>query len=191
MPVVEGLARHGLLPFILGGIGRAYGSQVQLLDHLLSLLQAKDRTAGSGVEFSLEELYALLFWPWVESLYGRAEGDLQVLLKDAFAAAGIQATIPKALLAGVIQIQVILAALQRALRTGNMRWSLRGRPHFPQASRLFFLITKLRMPEPHETFASLYAETFPGQPVGKKKRRRRKPRHRAPASRPQGEPPSG
>ncbi len=189
MPVIEGLARHGLLRFILGKIGESYGSDVEALDRLLSLLQAKDRAAAAGVEFPLEELYALLFWPWVESRYAHAEGDLQVLLKNAYAGAGTQAVIPKALMAGVIQIQVILAALQRALRSGNMRWSLRGRPHFPQASRLFFLITKLRMAEPHETFASLYAETFPDQPAGKKKRRRRrKPRHRSPSSPPPGEP---
>ena len=188
MPVIEGLARHGLLPFILGKIGSAYVAQVEWLDRLLSLLQAKDRAAAAGVEFSLEELYALLLWPWVESVFGPAEGDLQVLLKNAYAGAGIQAVIPKALMAGVIQIQVILAALQRALHTGNMRWSLRGRPHFPQASRLFFLIAKLRMPEPHETFSSLYAETFPGKPAGKRKRRRRRKPRLSPLGHPSGEP---
>lgn len=189
MPVIEALHRHGLLPFILGKVGEDYSSQPETLDRLLSLFQAKDRAAAAGAEFSLEELYVLLFWPWAETRLGAAEGDLQIVLKNAYASLHTQATIPKALMAGVIQIQVILAALQRALHTGNMRWSLRGRPHYQQASRLFFLITKMRMPEAHESFASLYAETFPEKPP-RRKRRRRKPRRRPPSSHPQGSSPS-
>lgn len=187
MPVLEALHRHGLLPFILGKVGEDYDSQPETLDRLLSIFQAKDRLAAAGAEFSPEELYTLLFWPWVETRLGAAEGDLQTFLKNAYASLRTQATIPKALMAGVVQVQVILAALQRALRTGNMRWSLRGRPHYPQASRLFFLITKMRLPAPHESFASLFAEAFPEKPP--RRRRRRKPRRRPPASPSQGNPP--
>lgn len=187
MPVVEALNRHGLLPFILGGIGAAYGAEIEAFDRLLSILQAKDRAAAAGAEFSLEELYTLLFWPWVESRLAPANGDLPAALKEVYGSVRTQVQIPKAIMAGVVQTQAIMAVLDRALKSGNMRWSLRGRPHFAQAVRLFFLATKLRLPEPHESFVSLYAEAFPERPTRSKRHRHRRPRKRNGS----GQPPAG
>ncbi len=50
--------------------------------------------------------------------------------------------LPKSLLAQVIDILVLAGRMIRALRNGNMRWSLRGRPQYGQASRLCFLHRK-------------------------------------------------
>ena len=169
-PVIEALDRFGVLRFILGRIGEDFENDPILFARVLSLLDLKDKTPGLGL--SQEETYALLFWPWVEPLFAEPHGDVSVILKEAYAAAKPQAILPKAMLAGVIQIQIILGSMLRGLHTGRMRWSLRERPHFGQASRLCFLVEKGRAPEAHESFAALFHRAYPGSPTGKKKRRR-------------------
>lgn len=171
-PVFEALNRLGVLRFILGRIGKVFENDPILFARVLSLLDLKDRTPGLGL--SQEETYALLFWPWVEPLFAEPRGDMSVILKETYAAAKPQAILPKAMLAGVIQIQVILGSMIRGLHTGRMRWSLRERPHFGQASRLCLLVEKGRAPEAHESFASLFQQAYPGSPTGKEKRRRRR-----------------
>ena len=173
-PVFEALNRHGLLPYILGAIGEDYSSRPELFDRVSFFLEIKDRAAASGLAFSQEEIYSLLFWPWVESRLDAAQGDIQAILKEAYAGVRTQAQIPKALIAGIVQTQAILAAMTRALQTSHMRWSLKGRPHYPQASRLIFFIARSRTPQAHESFATLYQETFPGSPTPRHRKRRRK-----------------
>ena len=67
---------------------------------------------------------------------------------------------------------IIVSAMDRALRTGRMRWSLARRPQFGLAQRLYFLIFKGRLPEKDESFELLFRQAFPG---GGKGRRRRRP----------------
>lgn len=171
-PVFEALSRFGVLRYILGRMGGDFENDPILFARVLSLLDLKDKTPGLGL--SQEETYALLFWPWVEPLFAEPGGDMSVILKAAYAAAKPQAILPKAMLAGVIQIQVILGSMIRGLQTGRMRWSLRERPHFGQASRLCFLVEKGRAPDAHESFVALFHQANPGSPTGKKKRRRRR-----------------
>ena len=64
-----------------------------------------------------------------------------------------------------------------------MRWSLRGRPQYAQASRLCFLIEQDRAPEEGESFESVFQKAFPSHPLresGRPRRRRRKKRPAAP-----------
>jgi poly(A) polymerase len=183
-PVFEALQRYGLLRYILGKIGERYESDQELWGQIGRLLEINDQMRSLGVELSRDEAYALLFWPWTERLLSGAKGDVPKILKDAMAEARMPANLPRTLSANVIQIMVIAEHMTRALRTGRMRWSLKRRSHFPQASRLCVIIEKGRPPEPDESFESLYRQAFPsgfGFPRGGRRGRRRR-RRPAPAS---------
>jgi poly(A) polymerase len=181
-PVFEALGRYGILGFILGKIGQDFETESAVFSRVLNLLEAKDAAAAEGQSFTPEELYSLLFWPWVEPLFAEPQGDMHAILKEAVSAARTQAQLPKALQAGIIQTLIIIGSMTRALRTGRMRWSLKERPHYGQASRLTFLIDKGRMPGAHESFVDLFRAAFPGSSTKPRRRRRRhRPGPRPPA----------
>ncbi|HEX2694311.1 MAG TPA: hypothetical protein VHP61_01050, partial [Acidobacteriota bacterium] len=110
------------------------------------------------------------------------EGDPGPIIADALTKAGMQATIPRAVRADVVQILGILRAMLAALQSGHMQWSLRKRAHFPQASRLCFLIAEGRAPKEGESFESLFGRAFPAAPMDSSKRRRRRGPRRRPGN---------
>jgi poly(A) polymerase len=180
-PVFEALRSRGLLGVILGRPGLDYEADAALYARLDRLLDVEDRSRRAGLKLAPEEMYALVFWPWVEPLFGREPDDAQTLLYDAFDRAGMKATLPRKLKADIVQILTILGAMARALRTGRMRWSLARRSHFGQAGRLGFLIVKGRPAGPGESFETLIGESAGGDAAGdgakrKRRRRRRKPK---------------
>ena len=123
----------------------------------------------------LAEMSALLFWPWVESLLAGTPPDPYTVLKKAFTDAGMAVALPKGLRAQVMDVMALVGRMIRALRSGNMRWSMRGRPQFVLASRLCFMVEKDRAPEAGESFESLFQQAFPARPTwGARRRRRRK-----------------
>jgi hypothetical protein len=144
-----------------------------VFSRLSSLLEIKDRWRATGIQFSLEELYAILFWPWLEPLVAETQTDLHKVLTDAFRGAGMRVNIPRMLRSSVVEIMAIIAAMNKALQTGRMRWSLLRRPHYAPASRLFFLIFEGRPPSEGESFTDLFRKAFPSQwrPRGRRRRR--------------------
>jgi poly(A) polymerase len=178
-PVFEALRKYSLLRYILGRIGEDYEAGQSLFSRLSALLEVEDRAKSRGFLLSLEEMHALIFWPWAEPLLAGTEVDPNQVLKKAFLDAQMRTTIPRNLKANVIQIMIILSGMIRAIRTGHMRWSLQKRSHYDQASRLFFLIEKGRAPEEGESFEGLFKEAFP---LGTKWRRRRRRRFYEPNS---------
>ena len=146
-PVMETLRKNGILKHIMGKAGEAYEADPELFSRLTSLLDMADRARAEGVQFTIEEMYSLLFWPWVQPLLQASEVDYHKVLSDAFRDAVMRVNIPRNLRADSSQIMIIVAAMDRALRTGRMRWSLARRPHFAPAERLFFVIFKGRLPE--------------------------------------------
>lgn len=172
-PVIEALRRYCLLRYILGKAGEDYEADYGLFTKLTYLLDIEKRARQAGCLLSLEETYALFFWPWMESLFADKGADMSPVLGNAFAGAKMQATLPRALRTDVIQILIILEPMLRALSSGRMRWSLRRRAHFPQASRLCFLIDRGRPPQEGESFESLYRQAFPSAPLSSRRRRRR------------------
>jgi hypothetical protein len=96
------------------------------------------------------------------------------VLKTAFADAGMAVNLPKGLRAQVSEILVMVGKMIRALRTGRMRWSMRGRPQYALASRLCFLFEKNRAPQGDESFESLFQLTFPQNQFSGRPRRRRR-----------------
>jgi poly(A) polymerase len=190
-PVFGALRSRQLLGVILGRPGRDYDADPALFARLDRLLEAEDRSRRTGVKLGPEEMYALVFWPWVEPLLGGEPADVHTLLFEAFDQAGMKATIPRKLKADVVQILTILGAMARALRTGRMRWSLAKRGHFEQAARLAFLILKGRPAEPGENVESLLAESVSGRAPGDAERRKRRRRRRKPRANGGGRPPGG
>jgi poly(A) polymerase len=178
-PVIEALRKYGLLGRILGKIGAAYEDDAGLFSRLRSLLDIEDRAGMEGHHLSLEEMYALVFWPWMGPLLAEKQMDLHKSLSDAFRDAGMRVAVPKSLRANVIQIMIIVKAMIQALRTGRMRWSLQQRAHYRQASRLFFLVFKERPAEKEETFEKLFQQAFPAGPK-RWRRRGRRPSYRFP-----------
>jgi poly(A) polymerase len=171
-PVFEILRRYGIFKYILGRIGEGYEADSGMFAQLSSLLEIEDRAKSQGFLLSLEEMYALVLWPWAEPLLADSPGDPNQVLKNAFLGAQIKTTIPRSLRADFSQILIILRNMKRALRTGHMRWSMRERSHYGQASRLCFLIEKGRPPLEGESFESLFREAFPSGTKWPRHRRR-------------------
>ncbi len=188
-PVIEALRCHGLLRYILGRAGEAYEADAGLYRRLIGFLEIEDRIRSTGVVLSLEEMYALIFWPWSEGLLMTEEPiDLHKALHEEFQGLQTGATIPKTIRANVVQIIYLAGMMLRAFRSGRMRWSLRQRTHWPQAERLIFLIQEGRPAEPGETFEMLFQRRFPGGVKADKERRR--PLRRRRSNRPGGGNPS-
>lgn len=176
-PVMEALREFGILRHIFGRAGEAYETDAGLFSELSSILEVVDRAKSAGVPLSPEEMYAALFWPWAKPLFGESGVDFQKILNDAFHEAGMRVNIPRALRADFNQILIIVAAMEEALRTGKMRWSLMRRPLFGQATRFHFLIFKGRPPAKDESFEALFQQVFPSEGTERKRRRRRRKRH--------------
>jgi poly(A) polymerase len=138
-PVMETLRKNEILRHIIGKAGEAYDADLELFSQLSSLLDIADRARAAGVQFTIEEMYALLFWPWVRPLLEASGVDYHKVLSDAFREAGMRVNIPRNLRADSGQIMILVAAMDCALRTGRMRWSLVRRPcsarHFREEGR--------------------------------------------------------
>ena len=171
-PVIEALRRYRLLKYILGKVGEDYEADYGLFTKLANLLDIEKQARQTGFLLSLEETYALLLWPWMEPLFVREGEDMSPVLREALAGAKMQVALPRSLRTDVIQILIILEHLLRALSSGRMRWSLRKRAHFLQASRLCFLIERGRAPREGESFESLYRQAFPYASISRRRRRR-------------------
>ncbi len=180
-PVFEALRRNSLLRHILGRMGEDYEGDADLFARVDRLFDIKDRALDAGIRLGADEAYALLFMPWADRLITEAKGDVHKLLKDAILESHSQASVPRALRANVIQILIILEQLLSALRTGRMRWALKRRSHFVQASRLCVIVEKGRPPGPAESFEDLYRQAFPAGSAPREGRRRRRRRRRHPA----------
>lgn len=175
-PVMGMLRKYGLLRNVLGRAGESYEADQVLFQELSVVLEGIDRAKVAGVAFSLAEMYAALFWPWAKPLFGQSGVDFQKVLNEAFRDAAMKANIPRSLRAEFSQMLIIIAAMERALRTGKMRWSLTRRPLFKEATRLHFLIFKGRIPAAEESFESLFREAFPSGGTEYRQRRRRRKR---------------
>lgn len=179
--VVEGLREFGVLSLLLGRIGSAYESDPGLFAGVCALLDIADREKELHRDPGLGEMSVLFFWPWVESLLAGTPTDPATILRKEFMDADLAVALPKSLRAQAIDVMVLLNRMMRGLRTGNMRWSLRGRPQYPQASRLYFLIEQHRAPEAGESFETVFQKAFPSRPLRESGRPRRRRRGKRPA----------
>jgi hypothetical protein len=125
-------------------------------------------------------MYAALFWPWAKPVFNESGVDFQKVLSDAFHDAHVQVNIPRSLRADFSQVLIFVAAMDRALQTGKMRWALTRRHLFGEATRLHFLLFKGRTPDKEESFEALFRQAYPSGGLARRRRRRRPRRGRKP-----------
>ncbi len=182
------LARqHDLIRPVLGRIGEFIQSSPEAFNRTSSLLAVLDRTLSAGISLSPVEIYALLFWAWAADQMAEAVGDRAKHLHGAFDASGTTMTLPRALTANVIQTMIIVERMIRALDSGQMRWSLRRKAHYPEATRLCSLLVRGELIEDKDPFDVLFRQKYGGAPGGERHKRRR--RRRWKKKPPEGPPP--
>lgn len=177
--VFEAYQKYGVLKYILGQAGEAYDKDRDLFSRAKSLLEIRDAAESGTFQFSREELFALMTWPWVESLLSAGEADTLKNPHETIPQALAGSWLTKGLRADSIQILILNHYLMQALRTGRMRWAWQRRSHYEQASRLCFLIEKGRPPQGKDPFAGLFHSQYPSTGTKRRRQRRRKPRGRS------------
>jgi poly(A) polymerase len=183
-PVFQALHDYGLLASLFGKIGRVLQEDPEAWGALRRNLVLVDEETRSGRPLAPEVVLTLLFWPWAEKVLGEgmSEGvDVHDALHDELQDAGIVITVPKAMRASIVQVLSIVERMFIAMRTGRMRWSLKKRSHYKDASAIFPLLYKGEATDMADPFGRMFREAHPGSsgPWNKKRprwrgRRRRK-----------------
>jgi hypothetical protein len=172
-PFFQSARVHGVLPRILGGFGEFYQTSDDRFDKLTVLLGALDASINSGGSPPPEVMYGLLLWPWAEPLLADIHGDKPKVLYDAFRAAGSAALVPKALLLETVHTLVIVDHMVQALIDGKMRWALKERPHYPEASRITSLLVEGTFGDCDDPFSVIYQRRFGTRPRSRPRRRKK------------------
>ncbi len=118
-------------------------------------------------------MYGLLLWPWAEPLLAEVHGDKPQVLYEAFRAAKASATVPKTVLLETVHTLVIADHMVQALVDGKMRWALKERPRYPEASRLTSVLVEGTFGSCDDPFAVIYQNRFGTRPRSKPHRYRR------------------
>jgi poly(A) polymerase len=183
-PVFQALHDNGLLANLFGKIGQTLQDDPEAWNALRRNLDYVDAQVLNRKPLASEVLLTFLFWPWASGVLGKGvhEGrDVLDILHDEIQEAGVIITIPKALKASIVQMLSIVERMFIAMETGRMRWSLRKRSHYKDASAIFSLLYKGEMADMADPFGSMFREAHPASsgPWNKKRprwrgRRRRK-----------------
>jgi poly(A) polymerase len=176
-PFFQSARVHGVLPHILGGFGEVYQASDDRFERLTFLLGALDASISSGGSPPPEVIYGLLLWPWAEPLLPGAQGDKPRVLYDAFRACGSATQVPKALLLEAVHTLAIVDHMVQALIDGKMRWALKERPHYAEASRIASLLVDGTFGDCDDPFSVIYQARFGARPRSRphRYRRRKKP----------------
>jgi tRNA nucleotidyltransferase/poly(A) polymerase len=168
---------HGILSRFLGEVGEIYEASDDSAEKAASLLGALDASINAGGSPPAEVMFGLLLWPWAEPLLAGLHGDKPKVLYDAFRAAKAAATIPKTLLLETVHTLVIVDHMVQALVDGKMRWALKERPHYPEASRIASLLADGSFGACEDPFPAIYQRRFGSRPRSRphRYRRRKKP----------------
>ncbi len=179
-PVLGLLRQYEILPLLLGDAGRLLQEDTEPVKGILDLLRIVDMQAGSRHGLSNEIVLSLLFWPWAQRII-RDEtseiGDIFAVLHERLQASGMTVTVPKSLKMNITQILAIVDRMFTAMDTGRMRWSLKKRSRYNDASLVFHLLHKGELSDARDPFGDVFQEKYPssGTTAG---RRRRYPRRR-------------
>jgi hypothetical protein len=170
----EAARTHGILPRVIGNVGEIYQASDNAFERLTFLLGALDASINGGGAPPTQVAYGLLLWPWAEPLLAAMHGDKPKVLYDSFRGAGATATVPKTLLLETVHTLVIVDHMLRALADGKMRWALKERPHYPEASRITSLLVRGNFGECDDPFSLIYRDRFGTRPRSRPHRHRRR-----------------
>jgi poly(A) polymerase len=176
-PFFRAARQHGLLPRFLGEVGELYQASDEAFEKAAFLLGALDASIRGGGSPPAEVAYGLLLWPWAEPRLAAIEGDKPKVLYDAFRGSKAAATIPKSLLLEAVHALAIAEHMLRSLADGKMRWALKERPRYPEASRITSLLVEGTFGDCDDPFSVIYRNRFGTRPRPQphKHRRRKKP----------------
>jgi poly(A) polymerase len=176
-PFFQAARRHGLLPRFLGEVGELYQASDEAFEKLVFLLGALDASIRGGGSPPAEVAYGLLLWPWAEPQLTGIEGDKPKALYDAFRSAKAAATVPKSLLLEAVHTLAIVEHMLQSLADGKMRWALKIRPRYPEASRIASLLFEGTFGDCDDPFSVIYRDRFGARPRSQphRHRRRKKP----------------
>lgn len=173
-PVFEMLHRYGVLQILFGKAGRVLQDEPEAWSTLAHNLSAVDSFTSSGKKFPYEGILALMFWPWAEKVLrdeAKEGRDILNILHSELLETEMAVTIPKTLKAGITQIIYIVDRMFLALRTGRMRWSLKKRSRYLDASLVFSLLYKGEMIDAKDPFSRIFNDLCPAASDVRKKRR--------------------
>ncbi len=181
---------YGMLSSLFGKIGSFLQDDPGAWDTLLPLLKEADELAQTGRPLSNESVLTIMFWPWAEQVLQAVASpgeDKIKVLQDALFDSGMIITIPKAMKAGITQTSCIVERMLSAMQSGRMKWSLKKRSRYTDASMVFSVITTGRVEKEKDPFSRIFREAHPeARGYRKKKRpsrsRWRKRREEKPAS---------
>ena len=165
---------HGILSWVLGDVGDLYERSDDRAEKLTVLLGVLDASIGSGGSPPPAVMYGLLLWPWAGPLLAGVPGDKSKVLYDAFRASRAAATVPKTLLLEAVHTLVIVDNMLQALVDGKMRWALKERPHYPEASRITSVLVDGTFGSCDDPFSEIYRRRFGQRPRSKPHRYRRR-----------------
>lgn len=181
---------YGMLPSLFGKIGSFLQEDSRAWNTLQPLLNVADEHARAGRPLPNASTLTIMFWPWAEQVLqtGASDGEDKVkVLHDALFDSGMAITIPKAMKIGITQTACIVERMLFAMRSGRMKWSLKKRSRYADASVVFSVITTGRADKEKDPFSRIFREAHPEAKGHRKKRRPsrsrwRKQRQEKPAS---------
>jgi len=163
---------HGILPRFLGNVGEIYQASGNAFERLAFLLGVLDASISAGGSPPPEVAYGLLLWPWAEPLLAAINGDKPKVLYEAFRGARAMATVPKSILLETVHTLAIVDHMLGALKEGKMRWALKERPHYPEASRITSVLVDGTFGACDDPFSVIYRGRFGTRPRSQPHRHR-------------------
>lgn len=175
------LHKYGVLPCLFGNIGSVMQEEPESWKTLLYNLNIADSYLRSGQGLSQDIILTLLLWPWAERILREESGkgsDMLTILHDELLVSGMVIIIPKAVKASIVQTICIVERMLAAMKSGRMKWSLKKRSRYMDASIVFSLLYKGEIIEARDPFGKLFKESYPAFAGTKKKRRPSRRKHR-------------
>jgi poly(A) polymerase len=166
--------RYGVLQNLFSSIGAFLQDDPHAWDTLLSLLKTVDERALAGRPLSHECVLSIVLWPWAQRVLAGETGpgdDRMKALHESLLATGMTVTIPKTMKASIVQTVCIVERMLSAMESGKMRWSLKKRARYADASIIFSLISAGELIEAKDPFGKLFREAHPESSGYRKKKR--------------------